>query len=64
MAEPQAAAATLPARGRQTLLGLMSGVINFGETGARGGCILVGGEFLFLDSPRQVSRHENCWRPA
>jgi hypothetical protein len=45
MAEPQAAAATLPARGRQTLRGLTSGVINVGETGVRGSCILVGDEF-------------------
>jgi acyl carrier protein len=45
MAEPQAAAATLPARGRKTLRGLTSGVINVAESGARSSCILVGYDF-------------------
>jgi hypothetical protein len=45
MAEPQAAAASLPTRGRITLRGLTSGVITVGDTGVRGSCILVGDQF-------------------
>jgi hypothetical protein len=45
LAEPQEAVATLPARGRITLRGLTSGVINVGDTGVRGSCILVGDQF-------------------
>ncbi len=45
LAEPPAAVAALPTRGRITLRGLASGVITVGETGVRGSCILVGDEF-------------------
>jgi hypothetical protein len=45
MAEPQAAAASLPTRGRITLRGLPSGVITVGDTGVKGSCILIGDQF-------------------
>jgi hypothetical protein len=45
MGEPQEAVGTLPARGRITLRGLVSGVVGVGDSGIRGSCILVGDKF-------------------